>query len=249
MSIIKMNFNTNIAKLVGTDSAIIYSNIEYWVCKNKANERHFYDGRYWTYNSIKAFSEMFDYLSVKQIRNCLDKLEKSNLIIKGNYNQSSYDRTTWYALVNDFIEEEKGDYQMVIFDLPETANGFDEKGNTIPNYNTNNKLNNIPSSKKSKILFKNSIYYSIEEVRNYLLKNQNYIKKYKGVDLDFYIDAVFKWSESSDTKRTDNGWIATIRTFMDSDIDKKKLKTKNIIINDTEGDLKKINESGKFHNF
>lgn len=138
MSIIKMNFDTEIAKLVGTDAAIVYSNIEYWVEHNKLNNKHFYDDNYWTFNSIEAFKKLFDYLSISQIKTCIQKLEKNNLIIVGNYNKLGYDRTKWYSIpINATIGEKS---QM---DLSEIANPLAENDQPIPYYKTdtiNNKI-------------------------------------------------------------------------------------------------------------
>ena len=90
-------FDPEIAKLVGVNAAVIYQNIVWWTQKNAANERHFYEGRYWTYNSVKAFESLFPYLTAKQIRSALLKLEDEGLIASGNFNQSAYDRTKWYS--------------------------------------------------------------------------------------------------------------------------------------------------------
>lgn len=97
---IKMQFDVEVAKDVGTDSAIILSNIEFWVFTNetRGSEKHHHKNKYWTYNSAKAFQEQFPYLTEKQIRYCLKKLEDSGYIETGNFNQHNYDRTKWYSL-------------------------------------------------------------------------------------------------------------------------------------------------------
>ena len=69
------NFDTNIAEKYGINAAIILQNMYYWIEKNRANEKHFHDGYYWTYNSLKAFEELFPYMSTKQIRGALEKRE------------------------------------------------------------------------------------------------------------------------------------------------------------------------------
>lgn len=89
---------TEVAKKVGVIPALLLGNIYYWTEKNRANEKHFHDGYYWTYNSMKAFNEQFSYLTERQIRYALDGLKKSGYICTGNYNKSSYDRTLWYAV-------------------------------------------------------------------------------------------------------------------------------------------------------
>ena len=50
--------------------------------------------------------------------------------------------------------------------------------------------------------------------------------EYEEVDLVYYYHAVRDWSDSSNTKRTENGWIATIRSFIRTDIERNKLHKK-----------------------
>lgn len=87
-----------VAQLVGTNAALILENIAYWCEHNAANNANLHDGHYWTYNSIKAFGELFPYMTVNVIRTALKKLKDNKLILTGNFNKSAYDRTTWYTL-------------------------------------------------------------------------------------------------------------------------------------------------------
>lgn len=91
-------FDTEIAEQYGLLEAILINNIYYWIEKNRANEVNFYDGTYWTYNSTRAFHELFPYVSERQIKQALKHLREEGLLLTGNYNKSSYDRTLWYAL-------------------------------------------------------------------------------------------------------------------------------------------------------
>ena len=129
------SFDIEVAKEYGVNCAIILKNIYYWVEKNRANDKHFYDGSYWTYNSIKAFNELFPYLSEKQIRSALEKLENEGLILTGNYNKKPYDRTKWYAI------SEKGKCILLKgqMELTKKANGIAPEGEPIPDINTDNK--------------------------------------------------------------------------------------------------------------
>ena len=102
-------FDEDIAKEYGMAEAVMFQNISFWAANNKSNERNFFGGRYWTYNSVKAFQEIFPYLSIRQIRKTLSNLENRDLlIVSGNYNKSKYDRTKWYALSDLGIEIVKG---------------------------------------------------------------------------------------------------------------------------------------------
>ena len=113
------SFSPEIANRVGLNAAVLYQNIVWWSQKNAANGKHQHDGRYWTYNSVKAFSELFPYFSPKQIRTALTRLENDGLILSGNFNNAGYDRTKWYCPVEQN-------------DLPKKAKEIAQKGEPIP---------------------------------------------------------------------------------------------------------------------
>lgn len=92
------NFDTEIAEKYGLLESILLNHIYYWIEKNRANGLNFYDGTYWTYNSTRAFNELFPYVSERQIKNALKHLREEGILLTGNYNKSTYDRTLWYAL-------------------------------------------------------------------------------------------------------------------------------------------------------
>lgn len=91
-------FDVDVAQLVGLNASAILENIAHWCEHNAANNSNLHDGHYWTYNSTKAFSELFPYMTVNVIRTALKKLKDNGLILTGNYNKSAYDRTMWYTL-------------------------------------------------------------------------------------------------------------------------------------------------------
>ena len=92
-----MSFKTEDAQRYGLHEAILLNHIRYWVEKNRANEKHFHDDRYWTYNSNKAYQSMFPFMTSWQIRSALNKLVDNGLIVTGYYNDKGYDRTKWYT--------------------------------------------------------------------------------------------------------------------------------------------------------
>lgn len=91
-------FDVEIARRYGVNAAIIFQNIYYWCEHNRANGRNEHDGLFWTYNSRKAFAELFPYLSERQIKTALDKLVEDGLIAVGCFNDDNRDRTLWYAV-------------------------------------------------------------------------------------------------------------------------------------------------------
>ena len=91
-------FDIDIAMRYGVNAAILLENIGYWIRRNEANQTNYYDGRYWTYNSRRAYKELFPYMSERQIDTAFKKLIDDGLVVTGNYNEYAWDRTLWYAL-------------------------------------------------------------------------------------------------------------------------------------------------------
>jgi hypothetical protein len=95
------HFKVRDAKRYGITEAILLYNIRFWIAKNRASGKHFYKGKTWTYNSAKAFSDLFPYLSESQIKRALTSLVRQGAILKDNFNKKPYDRTNWYALADE----------------------------------------------------------------------------------------------------------------------------------------------------
>ena len=57
------SFDTEVAKQYDVYTAIFLQFFAYWDAINQGNEKHFHDGRYWTYNSIRAYEKLFPYLT------------------------------------------------------------------------------------------------------------------------------------------------------------------------------------------
>jgi hypothetical protein len=141
------SFDIDLATKLGADEAIMLRNLIYWIFKNKVNDTNYYDGKYWTYNSSKAFSKLFPFWSERQIRRILLSLMNKNVIITGNYNSNLYNRTLWYALTDEyeyllFCKDDKYALPSENFHLTEWKNGNLKK---VKSFNTNNKPNSKPN--------------------------------------------------------------------------------------------------------
>lgn len=126
-------FDVDIAKQYGVNAAVLLENIGYWIKQNEANETNFYDGTYWTFNSRRAYRELFPYMSERQINTAFEKLIADGLIITGNYNKLAYDRTLWYALT----KKGKCILHFDIMDNVILSNGDMQNVTPIPNINAN----------------------------------------------------------------------------------------------------------------
>lgn len=173
------NFDIEIAKEYGLYEAILLNNIYYWIEKNKANNTHFYDGYYWTYNSIKAFIELFPYLTKRKIETALNNLKECGLIIVGNYNTNQYDRTNWYALTekgNAIFKNVKSILPICEMESCNMGNGLPRNVKPIPDINTNNKTQientniNKQNSTKKQPTYQEVLEYAKERGREDLAK-------------------------------------------------------------------------------
>jgi hypothetical protein len=129
-------FNVGIAIDHGVEAAILIENLAFWIAKNKANNKNFFDGHYWTYNSAKAFSKLFPYWSNFKIQRLLVQLEAKGIIQSANYNKVNYDRTKWYAIVDESI------MQIYTIHYAKLQNGECKTAQPIPDINTDNKTDN-----------------------------------------------------------------------------------------------------------
>lgn len=93
--------------LKSADKAIMVQQIHYWLqIKRKANDaRAFHDGRWWVFNSIQQWHDQFIWMSERTIRRNLDELAKMGIIIVSRFNNKAFDRTKWYTLNYDLLDQ------------------------------------------------------------------------------------------------------------------------------------------------
>lgn len=162
----KHSFQVELAKHFGLNKALLIDHILYWQEYNSKVNRNYNDGAYWIYHTIKEFHELFPYLSEKQISKALEDLVEDGLLITGNYNKISYDRTKWYSitekgyslyknLLNIELENvEKALYNKENSNITkgkmenyEMSNGIVQNVNTIPTSDTTSNTTSKTTSK------------------------------------------------------------------------------------------------------
>ena len=101
------HYSSNIAKESKNEkSAILFHHILYWVEMNRKNEKMEYDNKFWVYQSYAQFKKRFAYLSIKQIRHSLKRLEEKGLIIStdeysNSENGGIFKTTKWYTISDE----------------------------------------------------------------------------------------------------------------------------------------------------
>lgn len=94
-------FNVTLAKRHGVNGAVMLHHLAFWVYRNKCNDRNFHDDEYWTYNSQRAYADLFPMWNIPQIKRILAKLENEGAIRVGNFNKAKFDRTNWYTITDE----------------------------------------------------------------------------------------------------------------------------------------------------
>ena len=132
------HFDGDVAEKFGTDCATFISHMQYWIAKNAANERHFYEGRYWTYNSLSALERLFPFWTRRQIERIIRDLKKAGVLLTGHYSKNSYDRTTFYSIdesrlpIHQTVKSISPNGEM---DLPDNGNDISPNGEIIKEQN------------------------------------------------------------------------------------------------------------------
>lgn len=180
------SFNIDIAKKYGIPCAVLLKNIYFWIEKNKANGDNFYDGFYWTYNSMNAFAKLFPYLNQRQIDYALKKLIDDGILITGNYNKMAYDRTLWYAITKKGYSI----LQNCEMETTKFVNGKDKNVEAIPNSKKDNKLKDINTNIKDIFDYWNSKEIVVHKTltQTFIKAIDKALKKYSVEEIKKYID-------------------------------------------------------------
>ena len=122
----RVSFDSDIAEKFGVNAAILLENLHFWIEHNRANGEGLHDGRTWTYESMEAYASQFSFMTTRQVRTALDKLKAEGVIMTGCFNNSAFNRKTWYTLTDYgesfYMISRKSDDESVTFDLTSKSN-------------------------------------------------------------------------------------------------------------------------------
>ena len=196
-------FDIDIAKDYGMLEAILLNNMWFWIEKNRANNVNYYDGYFWTYNSTKAYNELFPYVSQRQIQNALKKLREEGILQTGNYNKLAYDRTLWYA----FTKKGECIMQKCKMEDVKMLNGLCYNVKPIPDINTDEKTNKKHKERKKENTYDEIINSKIDnqEIKDLLYEfiKMRTLKKKPLTDraLTIQINKLFKLSSKEEEQK------------------------------------------------
>lgn len=94
-------FSVEFAMEYGIECAILIHHFQFWIEQNQRLGRNFFDERTWMYQTQKEIAVIYPYWSEDVVYKTIAKLVEKDVLIKGNYNKTPFDKTTWYAFKNE----------------------------------------------------------------------------------------------------------------------------------------------------
>jgi len=99
----KQKFDTKVAQEYGLEESIFLNVLQFEITyyKTHKTEEKEHKGRWWMNGSVNTFVRLFPFWTKKQIERIIKSCINQDVIITGNYNESKWDKTTWYAFKNE----------------------------------------------------------------------------------------------------------------------------------------------------
>lgn len=116
--------NVQLAKLIGLNEAIVLQQVNYWVKKSTK----IIEDRPWVYNSMEGWHEQFPFFHIDTVKNIFKRLAGMGLLITGNHNKNRFDRTKWYTIDYEKLDEIERQSIMENFTNAEGSDSLMEEG-------------------------------------------------------------------------------------------------------------------------
>lgn len=173
-----------LACLIGLNEAIVLNQIHYWLEKNREKDKNFIDGRIWVFNTYQEWkNDNFPFWSVETVKRTFSKLEKDGILISANYNKMAIDRTKWYSINYEKLQEILKNQRLGQNDTMERSNCHNAKCQNDPTNNhilpKSNKENKKNSVSKSHELLKR--VFELTQDISFMKAMEHYLQKYKSV--------------------------------------------------------------------
>ena len=137
-----------LAAVIGFNEAVVLQQLNYWLHSNSAKK---IDGRLWVYNSYDNWrKDNFPFWSTRTIRRIFDSCEKKGVILTGNFNKAGFDKTKWYSIdenkINDLMDSPCGQNGQTEWTKCPDGSGQDGHTNTIYYTDTTSNTNKHSAS-------------------------------------------------------------------------------------------------------
>jgi uncharacterized phage protein (TIGR02220 family) len=91
----------SLAVKIGLNEAVVLQQIHYWLGISK----HQIKGKTWVYNTYEEWKKQLPFWSVSTIKRTILSLEVKGLLLSDNFNQMKMDKTKWYSIDYDNLQE------------------------------------------------------------------------------------------------------------------------------------------------
>jgi uncharacterized phage protein (TIGR02220 family) len=91
----------SLAVKIGLNEAVVLQQIHYWLGISK----HKIEGRTWVYNTYEEWQKQLPFWSVSTIKRTILSLEMKGLLLSANFNQMKMDKTKWYSIDYEKLQE------------------------------------------------------------------------------------------------------------------------------------------------
>lgn len=96
----------DVATVLGLSQSVVLQQLNYWLHSKIAK---FIDGRYWVYNTYDGWhDDNFPFMSKSTVIRCFKELEEKGIVITGNFNRLGIDKTKWYSIDEDKLDQIMG---------------------------------------------------------------------------------------------------------------------------------------------
>lgn len=130
-----------LASVIGLNEAVVLQQLNYWLHSKSAKQ---INGRLWIYNTYDNWrKDNFPFWSERTIRRAFDSCEKKGLILTGNFNKAGFDKTKWYSIdienLNELMDSACGQNDQT--ERTKCPNGSGQDGHTNTIYYTDTTSN------------------------------------------------------------------------------------------------------------
>ena len=169
------SFDIHLATEFGIEEAILIHHFQHWVGVNRRLKRNFINGRTWTYQTREEIAAHFPYLNERKVKYALSNLIKKGILKRGNYNKKGFDKTGWYAFVNEekFTSDKNGHpADKIVTPIPDTKpypSDSPTRGNEISQASANHdeEISNEEAVQSKNLLVKHSKMLRLTESEPY----------------------------------------------------------------------------------
>ena len=97
----------SLAQKIGLNEAVMLQQIHYWL----VTSHHVKEGRKWVYNTYRDWQLQMPFWSESTIKRSIKSLEEQGYLLSANFNRLKMDKTKWYSIDYEKLEELESDAQ------------------------------------------------------------------------------------------------------------------------------------------